>query len=199
MRQDKKNSQNSHRFWAISSFHVPNCSDVFPKYILFTKATETFWSREKKGFVKRFNKKPALIKLKIKTICLTKKYFLISYYDNCFLISSAIQELIHHIYCFGKNLCWSHKFEFYDLYLEFYSLNVLNICYSTIHLYICYDLLLQQHFDSHLFLFYLNYCLLPKANISLATIRQILQLQHLLFHLSFFQWLICLNHHSILT
>ena len=41
--------------------------------------------------------------------------------------------------------------------------------------------------------------LLPNANTYLASIRKILQLQHQLFHLRFYQALICLNYHNILT
>ena len=87
------------------------------------------------------------------------------------------------------NFCWFHMFLFYDLSFEFHSLNALNIYCSTIHLYIHYDLLLQQHFYSHLLLFYVHYCRLPKMNTSLASSQQILQSQRLWFHLLFFQWL----------
>ena len=80
-------------------------------------------------------------------------------------------------------------FLFYDLSFEFHSLNVLNIYCSTIHLYIHYDLLLQQHFYSQLLLFYVHYCRLPKLNTSLASSHQILQSQRLWFHLLSFQWL----------
>ena len=87
------------------------------------------------------------------------------------------------------NFCWFHMFLFYDLSFEFHSLNVLNIYCSTIHLYIRYDLLLQQHFYSHLSRFYIHYSRLPKMNTSLASSQQILQSQRLWFHLLFFQWL----------
>ena len=72
-----------------------------------------------------------------------------------FIINSNNQELIHHIHCFGcifyhqsktKKSCCFHKFLFYDLYFESYSLDASNISDSTKHLYICYGLLLQQHF-----------------------------------------------------
>ena len=47
------------------------------------------------------------------------------------------------------------------IYSESYLSNdVSNISYSTKHLYIRYDLLLRQHFYSHLLLFYVDYCLL---------------------------------------
>ena len=55
--------------------------------------------------------------------------------------------------CFFKLKVWRfHKFQFYDLYSEFYSFNVLYIFYSTNYLCIYYDLLLQQHFI-HIFYF----------------------------------------------
>ena len=71
------------------------------------------------------------------------------------MINSSNQELIHYIYCFGctfchqcktMKFCWFPMLLFYDLYIEFYWSNVSNISYSTKHLYIHYDLLLQQHF-----------------------------------------------------
>ena len=43
---DKKNWQNSQRFWTTSMFHVLNYSNIFPKYTLFTKRIETCWSRD---------------------------------------------------------------------------------------------------------------------------------------------------------
>ena len=45
--------------------------------------------------------------------------------------------------------------------------------------------------------YYVHYCRLPKKDTSLALIQQILQLQHLRFHLSFFQWLIHLNYFDL--
>ena len=82
------------------------------------------------------------------------------------MINFDNQELIHHIHCVGYILChqsktmkfcWFDKFLFYSLYFKLYSLNVSNIYYSTMHLYICYNLLLQQHFYSRLLLFYVHY------------------------------------------
>ena len=51
---------------------------------------------------------------------------------------------------------------------------VLYVYYSTIYLYIHYDLLLRQHFYLRILLFYVHYCRLPRINTSLATIQQIL-------------------------
>ena len=82
-------------------------------------------------------------------------------------------------------------FLFY-IYFKFYSLSVLCICYSIIHLYSHYELLLQQHFYSCFLLFYINYCLL-RMNAFLVLIQQILQLQHLQFHPLFFQFFWRLN------
>ena len=132
----------------------------------------------------------------------------LSYYDNClFIINSNNQDLIHHIHCFGsifyhqsktKKNCWFHKSLFYDLYFESCSSNVSNISYSTKHLYTHYDLLLQQHFCFCLRPFNAHYYHLPKTNASLALIWQILQLQHQLFYLSFYQPLNCFNYHNFI-
>ena len=46
LKNQTRKRQNSQRFWTMSSFHVANCSSIFPKYILFTKRIETFWSRD---------------------------------------------------------------------------------------------------------------------------------------------------------
>ena len=60
------------------------------------------------------------------------------------LLFSFRPSLIRHIHCFGykfcyqnkrKFFCWFHMFLFYGLYFELYSLSVLCIFYSTIHLY----------------------------------------------------------------
>ena len=61
------------------------------------------------------------------------------------------QELISHIHCSGYIFCQNKKMKFYmslfdGLYLEFYLLSILYSYYSTKHLYIHYDVLLQQHF-----------------------------------------------------
>ena len=86
---------------------------------------------------------------------LTKKLFLI--------INSNNQELIHHIHCLRykfyhqsntKKFCWFYKFVFYYLYFFlFIECHSFNISYSTKHLCISYDLLLQEHFHSHLLTF----------------------------------------------
>ena len=55
-------------------------------------------------------------------------------------------------------ICLFHKFLFYNLYFESYTLNASDICYSTKHLYIDYDLLSQQHFYSHPLVVYTRYC-----------------------------------------
>ena len=47
--------------------------------------------------------------------------------------------------------CYFCKFLFYDLLFEFSALNGSNIYYSTIRLFIRYDLLSQEHFSSLLF------------------------------------------------
>ena len=130
---------------------------------------------------------------------LDRKAFFNSYQDNCFFfIQPGNQELIYHIHCFEYIFCYQSKtikFSWFDgllsygLYFKFYSLSVLYIFYSTIHLYIDYNFL----FTLFAFLYLL------RMNTFLASIQQILQLQYLRFHLSFFQWLICLNHHSTLT
>ena len=67
--------------------------------------------------------------------------------------------------------------------------------YINIH----YDLLSQQHFYSHLLLFYAAYYHLLNMNISLASIRQIIQPQYQLFNLLSYQPLIYLNYHNIFT
>ena len=121
------------------------------------------------------------------------------------------QDLIHHIHCFGcifyhqskaKKFCWFPKFLFHDLYFESYSSNASNI-----------------FFQQNIFIFGMTYCCniffiptlcffvltvifyyhLPNMNTFLVLIQQILQSQQQLFNLSFSQWLICLNHHGILT
>ena len=77
---------------------------------------------------------------------------------------------------------WFHKFLFYDLYFEFNSLNALNIYYLTIHLYIhCNNISIHK-----LCFFFVHYCRLRNINTSLASIKQIFQLQHHWFYLSFF-------------
>ena len=56
----------------------------------------------------------------------------------------------------------------------FYGLHfLLHIYYSTIYLYIRYDLLLQQHFYSPLLLFYVPFCL-RRINTFLALVQQII-------------------------
>ena len=78
------------------------------------------------------------------------------------MIDSGNQELFRHIHCFEYMFCHQnktikfcsfYKFLIYDPYLEFYSLNVSDIYYSTIHPYINYDLLMQQYFYSSFLLF----------------------------------------------
>ena len=54
------------------------------------------------------------------------------------------------------------------LFYEFYPLNALNIYYSSKHLYIRYNLLLQQHFYSHLLLFYVYYLPSTKSKYIVA-------------------------------
>ena len=104
--------------------------------------------------------------------------------------------MIQHIHCFGcmfyhqskiKKSCWFHKTLCYDLYFESDPLNVSNISYLTKHLYIHYDLLSQRHFCLGPLPFYAHYFCQPNTITSLALIRQILQSQHKLFHLWFYQ------------
>ena len=147
------------------------------------------------------DKKAVLTREKTKIISLTKKVFSLekmliqfawqkSY--SFLIITSGNRELIHHIHCFGciiyhqrKKKKLFNRFLFSDLYFECSSLNVSNISYSTNHLYIYYDILLQQHFYLHLLPFFTHYYHLPNINTTfLALIRQILQSQHQLFHLS---------------
>ena len=96
-----------------------------------------------------YDKRAVLIRLKIKTICLLKKLF-------------WLQKKLKQI-CLTKKLFWLEKKlkqlagSFYDLYLP-HSSNVSNISYSTKHLYICYDLLMQKHLYSQLLPFYAHYC-----------------------------------------
>ena len=53
------------------------------------------------------DKRTVPIKLKIKTISLTKKLL---WKDNCFfIINSDNKELIHHIHCFGSTFCHQNK------------------------------------------------------------------------------------------
>ena len=97
--------------------------------------------------------------------------------------------------------CWFFKFLFYDLYFEFCSLSVLYIYYSLIHLYIRYSLwlivattLLFMPFCSFMFTIVayqkgIHPWLKSDKFFNPSTPR---------FHLSFFQWLICLKDHSIL-
>ena len=122
---------------------------------------------------------------------------------TAFIINSNNQELIYHIHYFDqsktKKYCLFHRFLCYDLYFESYSSNDSNIFYSTKLLRIRCYLLSQQHFYSHLLVFYAHYYYLLNTNKSLALIQQILKSQHRLFHLSFCQPLICLNYHNILT
>ena len=89
-----------------------------------------------------------------------------------------------HIHCLGyifyhytmlQKFCWFRRFLFYDFYFGFYSLNASNIYYSTKHLCIHYDLLLQQHSYLNPLLFYAHYCHLLKTNTSLALIQHILR------------------------
>ena len=144
-----------------------------------------------------FYKKSVMIRLKIKAICLKKKFFEIIIKITVFLINSNDQELIHHIHCFWYTFChhnktikfgWFQMFLFYDLYSAFYSLNVSIIFYSTIHTYFCYDLLLQEHFYSQLLFFcYIHYCYIPRMNTILPSSQQILRFKHVRFHLSFCQ------------
>ena len=143
-------------------------------------------------------KKAALAREKVKTICLTKRicwivmkiWFLLFVFLLCFfIINYNKQELIYHIHCFEyifyhqsmtKESSWFHKFLFYDLYFESHALNVSNISYSTKHLYIYYDLFLFTPF-----VFYAHCYHLLNTNTSLALIQQILQLEHQLIRVSF--------------
>ena len=120
------------------------------------------------------------------------------------MISSNIQELIRHFYCFeyiffyqnkAIKFCWFRMFLFHDLYFKSYSLNVSDIYYSTIHLYIHYELLWQQHLFSRHLLFFAHYFLL-RMNTVLALTQQVLQSQRLV---SSFTFPVTLNYHSILT
>ena len=56
-----------------------------------------------------FYKKSVLIRLKIKTICLTKEIFEMIIKITVFLINSNDQELIHHIHCFWYTFCHHNK------------------------------------------------------------------------------------------
>ena len=70
-------------------------------------------------------------------------------------------------------------FKYFQIYISgkmflFYGLHfLLHIYYSTIYLYIRYDLLLQQHFYSPLLLFYVPFCL-RRINTFLALVQQII-------------------------
>ena len=124
---------------------------------------------------------------------LGKKAFLIVVTIAVFIINSNNQELIHHIDFFEcifyhqsktKRSCWFHKFLFYHLYFEFYSLNVSKISYSTsIFIFIIH----LQHFCSQPLPFYGQYYHLLNTNKFLALIQKVIQSEHQLFHLSFDQ------------
>ena len=118
-------------------------------------------------------------------------FFLINSDTHCFCYTFCHQKKV-------MKFCWFHVFLCYDLYFEFYSLNVSNIYYSTIHLYVRYELLLRQHFYSQLLLFYVHGCRLSSMNTIFASIQQFFnhKASGLIFILP---RLICLNHHSILT
>ena len=122
-------------------------------------------------------------KIKIIFLQLDKKAVLNSYQNNCFpIINFNNQELMHHVHCLEyvfylpsktKEFFLSHKFLFYDLYFEFYSSNILKVFCLTKHFFIHCELQFQQHFYSHLLLFYTHYYQLPRMNTSLASIQQI--------------------------
>ena len=151
-------------------------------------------------------KKAILIRLKIKTICLTRNLFWIVIKITVFIINSA-KSITNSVHCFGyifyhqsktKKSCWFHKFLSYDLYFESYSLNVSSISYSTKYIYVHYDLLLLKHFCLCPLPFYAQFNHVLNTNTSLDSIWQLLQSQHRLFYLPFYQPLICLNYHNIL-
>ena len=93
------------------------------------------------------DKKAVLTRKNIKAICLTKilllkvikiagGFFIVITITVFFIINSRNKELIHHIRCSGcisnhqskiKKCGLFHRFLFYDLYLEYYSLNASNI------------------------------------------------------------------------
>ena len=80
------------------------------------------------------------------------------------IINSYNQDPVHHIHCLGCifyhqsmiKKFWFRWFLFYDFYSEFCSLNASKIYDSAKHPFIHYDVLLQQHFHSHPFLFLLT-------------------------------------------
>ena len=126
---------------------------------------------------------------------LVNKAFLCSYYHDCCFFNSNNQQQIHHIHCFRcischqsktKKSCWLYNFLFYDFYFKSYSLNVSNISYSKRHLCTHYDVLWLQQFCFFLWPF--------MRTIIIYKIRMYLWL----FHLPFYQPLICLNYHQIL-
>ena len=114
------------------------------------------------------------------------------------LTKNNYQELIHYIHCFGyvfchqtktMNFCWFYKFLYYDLF---------NISYSAKNINSLWFIVIVTFLFPH-FAFLYPHCRLPKTNTSLISTWQTLPSQHHWFHLSFYQRLICLNHHNIFS
>ena len=83
-------SSDMHQSYHLLGYHGTGIkfSFIFFKFFAFLKFN-------------MLDKKAVLIRLKIKTICLTKKLILNSYKITVFLlINSGNEELIHHINCF---------------------------------------------------------------------------------------------------